>query len=81
LRKKRQNPKVNLHDSLIEMPINLIPRILKKENKQQVSLLNIINRANKKNKFMSDLTLGYYKNTSGEPYGQIAAKCAQLNHL
>lgn len=31
LRKKHQNPKVNLHDSLLEMPINLIPTILKKK--------------------------------------------------
>jgi len=34
LRKKHQNPKVNLHDSLLEMPINLIPTIMEKENKQ-----------------------------------------------
>nr|XP_034589969.1 G-type lectin S-receptor-like serine/threonine-protein kinase LECRK3 isoform X2 [Setaria viridis]XP_034589970.1 G-type lectin S-receptor-like serine/threonine-protein kinase LECRK3 isoform X2 [Setaria viridis] len=34
LRKKHQNPKVNLHDSLLEMPINLVPTILEKENKQ-----------------------------------------------
>jgi hypothetical protein len=34
LRKKHQNPKVNIHDSLLEMPINLIPTILEKENKQ-----------------------------------------------
>jgi len=31
---ENKNPKVNLHDSLLEMPINLIPMILEKENKQ-----------------------------------------------
>nr|XP_034589972.1 protein STRUBBELIG-RECEPTOR FAMILY 4-like isoform X4 [Setaria viridis] len=37
LRKKHQNPKVNLHDSLLEMPINLVPTILEKENKQRTT--------------------------------------------